>query len=113
LVLYPKLSKALFFSGLIGLVIYQNGISSYILLADRLEVGDRVYSGSLIDNDKKFQFLVQGSALSILNVPVFTRISNIEHQPFGGGKLARAAGTSGILVSQLTANKFLVKFKSG
>jgi len=102
----------LFFSGLIGLVIYQNGISSYIL-ADRLEVGDRVYSGSLIDTDKKSKFLVQGSALSILNVPVFTRISNIEYQPFGGAKLARAAGTSGILVSQLNANKFLVKFKSG
>jgi len=51
--------------------------------------------------------------LSIFNIPVFTRISNVEYTPFGGGKLARSAGTSGILVSQLSINKFLVKFKSG
>jgi len=108
-----KIKQIAFFSGLIGLIIYQNGIASYILLADKMDIGDRIFSGSIIDSEKKNEFLVIGSALSLLNVPVFTRISNVEYLPFGGGKLARAAGTSGILVSQVSLNKFLVKFKSG
>jgi len=108
-----KIQKTSFFSGWLGLVLYQNGIISYILLADKVKVGDRLYSGSVIPNQKNRQSLVLGSSLALFNIPVFTCVSNLEYFILGGGKLARAAGTSGILASKITDITFLVKFKSG
>jgi ribosomal protein L2 len=48
-----KIKKTAFFSGLLGLILYQNGITSYILLADKVNIGARIFSGSIMPKDKK------------------------------------------------------------
>jgi len=97
----------------LALVIYQNGIMCYILLADKIKIGDKIYSGSYILANKVNDYMLLGSSLPLHQVPLFTHISNIEYLPFGGGKLIRAAGTSGILAMHINLTKFVVKFKSG
>ena len=92
-------------SARIALLNYADGYKSYILAPDGLKVGDTVVSGENVE-------ISQGNALSIKNIPVGTIIHNIELKPMGGGKLARAAGTS----AQITAKEgpyAQVKLSSG
>lgn len=95
-----RIQQTSLFTGYLGLIIYQNGLSNYILLSENLAVGDRIYCGTAID-PLKFKFgLVQGSSLSLFYMPIFSLVSNIELYPYKGGQLARAAGTSAIIVAK-------------
>jgi len=85
----------------------------YILLVDKIKIGDKIYSGSYIRSNKVNDYMLLGSSLPINKMPLFTHISNIEYLSFGGGKLIRAAGTSGIISMHVNFTKFVVKFKSG
>lgn len=78
-----------------------------------MQIGDRIYSGSIMYKEKSKDFLVLGSSLSLVNIPVFTRVFNLERYVFSGGILSRAAGTSAIIASKITDIEFLVKLKSG
>jgi ribosomal protein L2 len=69
-----KIKKSILFSALLGLIIYQNGIASYILLVDKMAIGNCIFSGSFIEKEKRRQYIVSGSSLSLLNVPLFTRL---------------------------------------
>ncbi|TKV30571.1 50S ribosomal protein L2, partial [Citrobacter sp. TBCS-11] len=69
----------------IALIVYANGVKSYILAAKGLEVGMTVVSGP--DADIKV-----GNALPLANIPVGTLIHNIELKPGKGGQLVRSAG---------------------
>ena len=71
----------------IALIVYENGIKSYILAPKGLEVGMTVVSGP--ESDIKV-----GNALPLANIPVGTLIHNIEMKPGKGGQLVRSAGTS-------------------
>jgi len=106
-----KIIKSVKFTAYLGFIIYKNGLSSYVILADKVKVADIIFSGSffLDENDK---VLLLGSALPFFYIPLFTIINNIEFKAFSGAKLARSAGTSGIIAAK-RANKVIIKVKSG
>lgn len=70
-----KIKKTTFYSGWLGLILYQNGIISYILLSELVSVGDRIYSGSLVPKGSISSCLKNGSSISLFNLPIFTRIN--------------------------------------
>lgn len=89
----------------IALIVYENGIKSYILAPKGLEVGMTVVSGP--ESDIKV-----GNALPLANIPVGTLIHNIEMKPGKGRQLVRSAGTSAQVLG--TEGKYtLVRLQSG
>jgi len=40
-----KIIKSINFTGFLGLIIYQNGLSCYNLLSEHMKIGDKIYSG--------------------------------------------------------------------
>ncbi|GAW63964.1 50S ribosomal protein L2 [Ligilactobacillus acidipiscis] len=77
----------------IALIVYADGIKSYILAPKGLEVGQTVKSGA--DADIKV-----GNTLPLMNMPAGTTIHNIELNPGQGGQLVRSAGTSAQLLGK-------------
>ncbi len=77
----------------IALLIYADGVKSYIVAPKGLKVGQVVESG--VDADIKV-----GNTLPLQNVPVGTVIHNVELKPGKGGQLARSAGTSAQLLGK-------------
>ena len=77
----------------IALVVYADGVKSYILAPKGLEVGQKIQSGK--DADIKV-----GNTLPLENIPVGTVIHNIELKPGKGGQLVRSAGTSAQLLGK-------------
>ena len=77
----------------IALVVYADGVKSYILAPKGLKVGQQIQSGK--DADIKV-----GNALPLANIPVGTVIHNIELKPGKGGQLVRSAGTSAQLLGK-------------
>ena len=71
----------------IALLVYADGVKSYILAPVGLNVGDKVMSG--VNADIKV-----GNALPLENIPVGTMVHNIELTPGKGGQIARSAGIS-------------------
>lgn len=107
-----KIKSVRWYTGFLGLMIYENGLSNYILLSDNIEVGDKLYFGTSLIINKENSCLKIGSSVPLSYVSLFSLINNIELRAFNGGQLARAAGTSGILISK-SANLITVKLKSG
>ena len=77
----------------IALLEYTDGEKRYILAPLGIKVGETVASG--VDVDIK-----PGNALPLSAMPVGTTIHNLELEPGAGGKLARAAGSSVMLVAK-------------
>ena len=71
----------------IALLVYADGVKSYILAPVGLNVGDKVMSGPNAD-------IKVGNALPLENIPVGTMVHNIELTPGKGGQIARSAGIS-------------------
>ena len=71
----------------IALIVYADGVKSYILAPVGLNVGDKVMSGPNAD-------IKVGNALPLENIPVGTMVHNIELTPGKGGQIARSAGIS-------------------
>ena len=71
----------------IALIVYADGVKSYILAPVGLNVGDKVMSGAKAD-------IKVGNALPLENIPVGTMVHNIELTPGKGGQIARSAGIS-------------------
>jgi large subunit ribosomal protein L2 len=69
----------------IALLHYVDGEKRYILAPNGLKVGDRVESGEGVD-------IRVGNCLPLANIPLGTRVHNVELQPGHGGQIARAAG---------------------
>jgi len=89
----------------IALLVYEDGIKSYILAPKGLKVGDKVQSGP--DADIK-----PGNALPLSNIPEGTLIHNIELKPGKGGQLARSAGTSAQILGK-DGKYVIVRLTSG
>ncbi|MCL2676342.1 MAG: 50S ribosomal protein L2 [Streptococcaceae bacterium] len=89
----------------IALIVYENGVKSYILAPKGLEVGMTVVSGP--DSDIKV-----GNALPLANIPVGTLIHNIEMKPGKGGQLVRSAGTSAQVLG-IEGKYTLIRLQSG
>jgi ribosomal protein L2 len=83
-------------TGKIGLVLYENGLISYILMQKGLKIFDSIYSGFLFKNNS----IKKGDSTILKNIPLFSIISNIENKPFKGSNLCRAAGVSALLINK-------------
>ena len=77
----------------IALLHYLDGEKRYILAPRNVVVGDRLQSGQGSE-------IRPGNALPMRYIPVGTTVHNVELKPGGGGKMARAAGTSVQLVAK-------------
>jgi len=77
----------------IALLHYKDGEKRYILMPNRVKVGDVVQSGPGAD-------IRPGNALPLRNIPVGTVVHNVELRPGAGGKMARSAGSSVQLVAK-------------
>jgi len=95
-------------SGKIGLVLYENGLSAYILLQKGLKLFNLIYSGSIFF----LKNINKGDSFLLKNMPLFSLISNIESKPFMGGTFCRAANVSALFVSKDNYNGIL-KLNSG
>ena len=89
----------------IGLICYENGLFSYIILADIHKKIGSLYNGF---NDS---FLV-GSSSFLMNIPTGNFVHHIEQVPGCGATLARSAGTSSFVISKNNNSVFL-KMNSG
>jgi len=98
-------------SAFIGLILYINGLASYIILSNLNNKNDFIYSGSGI-NCNYLGIKNDGWALPLSEINLFTLVSNIEIKPFSGIKLLRSAGCSGLLIKQINV-KIYLKLKSG
>jgi large subunit ribosomal protein L2 len=77
----------------IALLHYADGEKRYILMPNRVKVGDTLQSGAGAE-------IRPGNALPLRNVPVGTVVHNVELKPGGGGKMARSAGSSVQLIAK-------------
>src|SRR5919204_4092084 len=69
----------------IALLHYADGVKSYILAPQRLQVGATVMSGPQAE-------IAVGNCLPLANMPTGTVVHNVELQPGRGGQLGRSAG---------------------
>ena len=77
----------------IALIVYKDGIRSYILALKHLAEGDQVLSG--FDAP-----ITVGNCKELQDIPVGTVISSVELKPGKGAQLARTAGASAQLVAK-------------
>ena len=84
----------------IALLHYKDGEKRYILMPNRVKVGDVIQSGPGAD-------IRPGNALPLRNIPVGTVVHNVELRPGAGGKMARSAGSSVQLVAKEGTNATL------
>lgn len=74
-----------FRSSLISLVLYADGERRYVVIPQKMKVGDTFIVGDNVD-------LKVGNRLPLKNITVGTFVYNIELHPGGGAKLVRSAG---------------------
>ena len=84
----------------IALLHYADGEKRYILMPNRVKVGDTLQSGTGAE-------IRPGNALPLRNIPVGTVVHNVELRPGGGGKMARSAGSSVQLIAKEGGNATL------
>jgi len=89
----------------IALLHYVDGEKRYILMPNRVKVGDMLQSGPKAE-------IRPGNALPLRNIPVGTTVHNVELKPGAGGKMARSAGASVQLVAK-EGTKATLRLPSG
>lgn len=89
----------------LGLILFENSLSSLILIQKNMKFKDVVYLGSY--KEDKENVIKIGYSMPLLNMPLFSVLSNIEFKPFNGGKLCRAADTSSMLIGKTKTNGIL------
>ncbi len=77
----------------IALIVYADGVKSYILAPVGLNVGDAILSSDKAD-------IKPGNSLPLSFIPVGTTIHNLEIRPGKGAQLARGAGAGAVLVAK-------------
>jgi large subunit ribosomal protein L2 len=89
----------------IALLIYEDGVKSYIIAPHGLKVGQTVRSGNGIAPEI-------GNCLALSEIPLGTLVHNIELRPGQGGVLARSAGSYAQLTSR-DGKYAIIKLPSG
>jgi large subunit ribosomal protein L2 len=89
----------------IALIAYADGVKTYIIAPDGLQVGSVIMNGSNAQPEV-------GNCLPMKNMPMGSVIHNIEMTPGKGGQIVRSAGTSAQLVAK-TERYVTVKLPSG
>lgn len=77
----------------LALLVYQDGVKSYIIAPVGLKVGDSVVASAQAE-------IRPGNSLPLSNIPVGTMIHNVELQVGKGGQLVRSAGSSAQLLAK-------------
>jgi large subunit ribosomal protein L2 len=77
----------------IALLQFPDGVKSYIIAPQGLQVGATVTAGNEVAPEI-------GNALPMKNMPLGTMIHNVELQPGQGGKMVRSAGSSAQLANK-------------
>jgi len=93
-------------SSYIALIVYKTGEIRYILAPEGISVGDTLMSTRTGNISIK-----TGNAMPLKNIPIGSKIHNIEKHPFAGGSIVRAAGTSSKLI-KIENNKATIRLKS-
>lgn len=105
-----KILKDPYRTGKIALIIYSNGLSSYLLIQKGIKSNDIIYSGYIYDSNIKS--IGNGYSLPLKYIPLFSTISNVESMSCRGGSIARAAFVGCLLISKI--NKLCsLKLNSG
>lgn len=118
-----RLLKDSFRTTNIALVLYSNGLLSYILAVEGLYIGKFIFSGFKWFDISNFYIISQnpfdssqqipiGNTILLGLCPLGVEISNLELFPGKGGQLCRAAGTFCMIVKKFDIN-VVVKLKSG
>src|SRR5699024_9339864 len=89
----------------IALLHYADGEKRYILAPKGIQVGQEVVSGAEVD-------IKLGNALRLINIPVGTKIHNVELKPGAGGQLVRSAGAGAQILGR-EGKYSLVRLSSG
>ena len=89
----------------LALLCYRDGVKSYIIAPNGLQVGGNVESGELAE-------VKLGNSLPLKSIPTGQPIHNIELKPGRGGQLVRSAGNAAQLVAK-EGKYALVKLPSG
>lgn len=71
----------------IGLIVFKNGVKTYMLLPQGLTVGSHVIAGTTAEPKV-------GNSMPLRSIPVGFTVHNVEITPGSGGKFARSAGSS-------------------
>jgi large subunit ribosomal protein L2 len=90
----------------IALIKYNDGLFSYILMPQKLAVGDKILSS------KKLIDVKPGNAMPLAVMPIGTVIHNIETKPGKGGSVARSAGAYAQLAGK-DEGYAIIKLQSG
>jgi large subunit ribosomal protein L2 len=93
----------------IGMILYVNGLVSFITLSDGVIIGSKIFSGYILNSKNVFK---NGSAVLLKDINLFSVINSVEIFPFSGFKIARAAGSSAYIVGKEN-NKVILKLNSG
>ncbi|PIM95693.1 50S ribosomal protein L2 [Candidatus Hodgkinia cicadicola] len=91
----------------IALVKTEMGSLKYIIAVDGLKTNDWIKNSCGISNECRL-----GSASSLGNLPLGTKISNVELYPKSGGNLSRSAGCCCQILAKFQ-DKVLIKLNSG
>ncbi len=89
----------------IMLVKFDDGERFYYLAPQKIKVGDKIQNGPKSD-------IKVGNCLPLQDIPLGLDIHNVEIYPGGGGKIARAAGSS-VSISGVDGNYSIIKMISG
>jgi large subunit ribosomal protein L2 len=89
----------------IALLVYGNGVKSFILAPQELKVGDTVISSETAE-------IKVGNCLPIKNIPVGIQIHNLEITPGKGAQMVRSAGNYATVQSK-EESQVSVKLPSG
>ena len=89
----------------VALLKYEDGVMSYILAPNKINIGDEIVSG----RNKEIKI---GNCMQLSDIPAGRDIHNIELNPNGGGKLVRSAGSSA-QISGTDENYCVIKLSSG
>lgn len=77
----------------LALIVYADGVKSYILAPVGLNVGDKIVSSDLAD-------IKAGNSKLLRDIPVGTLVHNVELKPGAGGQMARSAGAYAQLMAK-------------
>ena len=92
-------------SAYIALLVYADGDKRFILAPNGLKVGDKVVSGEQAD-------ISVGNALPLANIPLGSRVHNVELTPGKGGQIVRSAGMSAQVMAK-EGNYVTLRLPSG
>jgi len=91
-------------------IFYENGLISCCIISENVFLGDSIYSGYIFNSTQNF--IVQGSAIPMKYINIFTYLNSIEYFFGSGFKFARAAGQNATLISKQN-NEVTIKLNSG